>query len=326
MRMDFRSLSRSVFEQEIDQLAKVSAAIGPEMNAVVDMIYRSKGKVVVTGIGKTGLIGRKIAASLASTGTLAVFMNATDAVHGDLGMVCRGDVVLAISNSGSTIEITNLLPPLRKIGASIVALTGHPDSPLGREADLILNIGVEAEACPLGLAPTSSTTATLVMGDALTICLMHRRGFDIDHYALFHPGGALGRRLLTRVRDLMSTDIPTVKEDDIFRDVIYTVSDRRKGMTMVVNAEGVMTGIITDGDIRRAVQRFEDIVNKRAVDFMTHGFKKIAANAQIEDALRLMTTNKITSLAVTEPSDSSTIIGLITIHDIIDCHKDGILP
>lgn len=326
MRMDFRALSRSVFEQEIDQLAKVSAAIGPEMNAVVDMISRSKGKVVVTGIGKTGLIGRKIAASLASTGTLAVFMNATDAVHGDLGMVCRGDVVLAISNSGSTIEITNILPPLRKIGASIVALTGHPDSPLGREADLILNIGVEAEACPLGLAPTSSTTATLVMGDALTICLMHHRGFDTEHYALYHPGGALGRRLLTRVKDLMSPDIPLVKESDIFRDVIYTVSDRRKGMTMVVNAEGIMTGIITDGDIRRAVQRYEDIVSKRAVEFMTQGFKKIAANAQIEDALRIMTTNKITSLAVTEPSDDSVIIGLITIHDIIDCNKGGMIP
>lgn len=324
--MDFRVVSRSVFEQEINQLAKVSATIGPEINAVVDMIFRSKGKVVVTGIGKTGLIGRKIAASLASTGTQAVFMNATDAVHGDLGMVCRGDVVLAISNSGSTIEITNILPPLRKIGASIVALTGHPDSPLGREADLILNIGVEAEACPLGMAPTTSTTATLVMGDALTICLMHRRGFDIDQYALYHPGGALGRRLLTRVKDLMSPDIPTVKESDIFRDVIYTVSDRRKGMTMVVNADGIMTGIITDGDIRRAVQRFEDIVNKRAIDFMTQGFKKIPANAQIEEALRLMTTNKITSLAVTEPSDPSAIIGLITIHDIIDCNKDGILP
>lgn len=317
--MDYRVVSRSVFDQEINQLQKVSAHIGPEINAVVDLIYRSKGKVVVTGIGKTGLIGRKIAASLASTGTLAVFMNATDAVHGDLGMVSRGDVVIAISNSGSTIEITNILPPLRKIGASIVAMTGHPDSPLGREADLILNIGVDAEACPLGLAPTSSTTATLVMGDALTICLMLRRGFDTEHYALYHPGGALGRRLLTRVRDLMSLDIPTVKESDLFKDVIYTVSDRRKGMTMVVNEAGVMTGIITDGDIRRAIQRFDDIVGKRAVEFMTHGFKKVRANAQIEDALRMMTTNKITSLAVTEPSDENNIVGLITIHDIIDC-------
>lgn len=315
--MDFISISQSVFNQEIEELSYVSAGIGSEMEKVVDLMYTCPGKVVVTGIGKTGLIGRKIATSLASTGTKALFMNATDAMHGDLGMVSPGDVVLAISNSGSTIEITNILAPLRKIGASIVALTGHPNSPLGKEADYILNIGVRKEACPLGLAPTTSTTATLVMGDALTICLMKRRGFTEDEYALYHPGGALGRRLLTHVKDIMTTDIPIVKESDFFKDIIYTISDSRRGMTMVVNDEGVMTGIITDGDIRRAVQHFEDIVSKRASDFMTHGFKKIASNTQIEEALRLMTNNKITSLAVTETDDPSRIIGLITIHDII---------
>jgi arabinose-5-phosphate isomerase len=229
--------------------------------------------------------------------------------------------VLAISNSGSTYEITNILPPLRKIGASIVAMTGHLDSPLAREADFVLNIGVAAEACPLGLAPTTSTTATLVMGDALSICLMKRRDFKADDYAVFHPGGALGRRLLTRVEDLMSPEIPVVKETDLFKDVIYVVSDRRKGMTMVVNQEGIMTGIITDGDIRRAVQRYDDIVAKQAVDFMTHGFKKISQKAQIDEALKMMTTNKITSIAVTEPGNANTIVGLITIHDIIDFGK-----
>jgi len=233
--MNFITLSQSVFNQEIEELAYVSAGIGPEIEKVVDMIYTCPGKVVVTGIGKTGLIGRKIAGSLASTGTKAVFMNAPDAMHGDLGMVSAGDVVLAISNSGSTIEISNILTPLRKIGASIVALTGHPYSPLGKEADVVLNIGVRKEACPLGLVPTTSTTATLVMGDALTICLMKRRGFTEDEYAMFHPGGALGRRLLTHVEDIMTTDIPIVKESDFFKDIIYTISDSRKGMTMVVN-------------------------------------------------------------------------------------------
>lgn len=315
--MDFISISQSVFNQEIDELAHVSAGIGQEMDKVVELIYNCPGNVVVTGIGKTGLIGRKIATSLASTGTKAFFMNATDAMHGDLGMVSKGDVVLAISNSGSTIEITNILGPLRKIGASIVALTGHPNSPLGKEADYILNIGVRKEACPLGLAPTTSTTATLVMGDALTICLMKRRGFTEDEYAMYHPGGALGRRLLTHVGDIMSMDIPTVKESDLFMDVIYTVSDCRKGMTMVVNDAGVITGIITDGDIRRAVLRYGNIVNKRAIDFMTHGFKKVSTNTQIEEALRMMTNNKITSLAVTQTDDPSRIIGIITIHDII---------
>lgn len=319
--MDFVEISRSVFEQEIAALAKVSAQIGNEMSALVELIYKSPGKVVVTGIGKTGLIGRKIAATLASTGTPAVFMNATEAVHGDLGMLSPEDIVLAISNSGSSLEIINLLPSIRKIGARIVAMTGRPDSVLGKEADLSLNIAVDSEACPLGLAPTTSTTACLVMGDALCICLMQRRGFSSEQYALYHPGGALGRRLLTRVEDLMSREIPSVMETDLFKDVIYTISDRRKGMTMVVNKEGQMTGIITDGDIRRAVQRYDDIINKTALDFMTRGFKKISAQAQIEDALRMMTQNKITSLAVTENEQSESIVGLITIHDIIYCEK-----
>ncbi|MDD4920881.1 MAG: KpsF/GutQ family sugar-phosphate isomerase [Bacteroidales bacterium] len=319
--MDFIQKSREVFDQEICELQKVSTNIGNEINDVVELIYNCKGKVVVTGIGKTGLIGRKIAASLASTGTLSVFMNSTDALHGDLGMVRKDDIVMAISNSGSSQEIMNILSPLRKIGATIVAMTGDLESPLAKEADLILNIGVSREACPLDLAPTTSTTATLVMGDALTICLMERRNFKMEEYAVFHPGGALGRRLLTRVEDLMSKEIPIVRESDSFKDVIYVISDRRKGMTMVVNSEDKMTGIVTDGDIRRAIQNYDDVVSKRAIDFMTHGFKKIARNAQINDALEMMTASKITSIAVCEPKDSSVIVGLITIHDIIDFNK-----
>lgn len=317
--MNYIEISRSVFNQEITELEKVSARIGKEMSEVVELIYECPGKIVVTGIGKTGLIGKKIAASLASTGTPAIFMNATDAIHGDLGMVHRDDIVIAISNSGSTLEITNILSPIRRIGATIIAMTGNADSPLGRDADLILDVAVAAEACPLGVAPTTSTTATLVMGDALTICLMKRRGFKIEDYAIYHPGGALGRRLLTQVEDLMSRDIPMVKESDGFKDVIFVVSDRRKGMAMVVNSEGVITGIITDGDIRRAIQRYDDILSRRAVDVMTKGFKKISALAQINDALELMTANKITSIAVHNPKDVSDIIGLITIHDIINC-------
>jgi len=319
--MDFIQKSRDVFDQEICELQKVSSNIGHEMNEVVELIFNGTGKVVVTGIGKTGLIGKKIAASLASTGTLAIFMNSTDALHGDLGMVRKDDIVIAISNSGSSSEIMNILSPLRKIGATIVAMTGDLKSPLAKEADYILNIGVSEEACPLGLAPTTSTTATLVMGDALTICLMERRGFKTENYAMFHPGGALGRRLLTRVEDLMSREIPIVRETDSFKDVIYVISDRRKGMTMVINDENKMTGIITDGDIRRAIQKYDDVVSKRAIDFMTQGFKKIARNAQINDALEMMTASKITSIAVCEPKDRSEIVGLITIHDIIDFGK-----
>jgi arabinose-5-phosphate isomerase len=235
-------------------------------------------------------------------------------------MLSAGDIVMP-SLQRSSLEITNILPSLRKIGTHLVAMTGRPDSVLGKEAELVLNTAVDTEACPLGLAPTCYTTACLVMGDALCISLMQRRGFSSEQYALFHPGGALGRRLLTRVEDLMSKDVPTVMETDLFKDVIYTVSDRRNGMTMVVNKQVKMTGIITDGDIRRAVQGYDDIINKTALDFMTRGFKKINARAQIEDALRMMTQNKITSLAVTENEQSESIVGLITIHDIIDCEK-----
>ena len=319
--MNYIQRSQEVFDQEICELKKVSKRIGNEFNEIVDLIYNCKGKVIVTGIGKTGLIGKKIAASLSSTGTLSIFMNSTDALHGDLGMARKDDIVIAISNSGSSTEILNILPPLRKIGTSIIAITGNLESRLAKEADYVLDVSVEKEACPLNLAPTSSTTATLVMGDALSICLMEKRGFKTEDYAIFHPGGALGRRLLTHVEDLMSKEIPIVKETDNFKDVIYVISDRRKGMTMVENSEGQMTGIITDGDIRRAIQNYDDVISKQAIDFMTHGFKKIRENAQINDALEMMTANKITTLAVTKTKESSKIIGLITVHDIIDFDK-----
>lgn len=319
--MDFIETGRAVFNQEIAELQKVSANIGEELNIITELIYNCPGKVIVTGVGKAGIIGRKIAASLSSTGTQSIFMSATEALHGDLGIVNEGDIVIAISNSGSTLEVINILPPLRDLKATIVAMTGNPLSQLGRESDYILNTHVEGEACPLGVAPTTSTTAMLVMGDALTICLMKKRGFKLEDYATFHPGGALGRRLLVRVKNLMSYEVPIVYESESFKNVIYTVSDRRKGMTLVMNDENRFTGIITDGDIRRAIQKYDDILSRKASEFMTTGFKKISKEAIINDALLMMTNNKITSLAVFNPEDPNKIIGLITIHDIIDCNR-----
>lgn len=319
--MDFIETGRAVFNQEITELQKVSANIGEELNIITELIYNCPGKVIVTGVGKAGIIGRKIAASLSSTGTQSIFMSATEALHGDLGIVNEGDIVIAISNSGSTLEVLNILPPLRDLKATIVAMTGNPLSQLGRESDYILNTHVEGEACPLGVAPTTSTTAMLVMGDALTICLMKKRGFKLEDYATFHPGGALGRRLLVRVKNLMSYEVPIVYESESFKNVIYTVSDRRKGMTLVMNDENRFTGIITDGDIRRAIQKYDDILSRKASEFMTTGFKKISTEAIINDALLMMTNNKITSLAVFNPEDPNKIIGLITIHDIIDCNR-----
>jgi len=316
--MDFVKRSKEIFEQEISELQKLAEKIGPEINRAVELIYNCKGKLVILGIGKTGIIGHKIASSLASTGTQTIFINAAEAMHGDLGMIDRNDIALLISNSGSSPEIVNLITPLKKIGCTIIAMTGNPKSPLAREASLVINTGIEREACPLGLAPTTSTTATLVMGDALTICLMERRNFKAENYALYHPGGALGRQLLARVKDQMNHDIPKVYTHTLFKDVIYEVSNKRLGMTMVYDDNEKAIGIITDGDIRRAIQRFDDLKNLTAQEFMTHGFKKIAQNEMLSEALEIMDENNITNLAVMENDSSSTVVGILSIHDIID--------
>jgi arabinose-5-phosphate isomerase len=267
------------------------------------------------GVGKTGIIGHKIASSLASTGTPSNFVNAAEAMHGDLGMISPNDIALLISNSGSSMEIINVVGPLKKIGCRIIAMTGNPQSPLAHEAEIILNVGVEKEACPLGLAPTTSTTATLVMGDALTICLMERRNFKAENYALYHPGGALGRQLLTRVKDEMTTEVPKVNEDSIFKDIISEMSKKRLGMTLVYNSKGEATGIITDGDLRRAIQNFDDLKSLKASDIMTKGFKRIDKNEMLTEALEMMDISNITTLAV---MDGENVCGILSIHHIID--------
>ena len=314
--MDFKERSKEIFKLEIAELEKLAEKIGPEMNEVVEMIYSSKGKLVIMGVGKTGIIGHKISSSLASTGTPSIFVNAAEAMHGDLGMVSKNDIVLLISNSGSSSEIVNVVAPLKKIGCSLIAMTGNLKSALANEVSLVLNVNVSKEACPLGLAPTTSTTATLVMGDALTICLMERRGFKAENYALYHPGGALGRRLISRVKDEMFTDIPKVYEMTLFKDIIYEVSNKRLGMTMVFDKKEQATGIITDGDIRRAIQRFDEIKPLTAIDFMTCGFKKIAQDELLTEALEMMDVNKITTLTVVDNTD--TVVGILSIHNIID--------
>ena len=314
--MDFIKRSKEIFNLEIAELQKLAEKIGPEMNEVVELIYSTKGKLVIMGIGKTGIIGHKIASSMASTGTPTVFVNASEAMHGDLGMVSKNDIVLLISNSGSSTEIINIIAPLKKIGCTLIAMTGNPKSTLAKEVSIVLNIAISREACPLGLAPTTSTTATLVMGDALTICLMERRGFKAENYALYHPGGALGRRLISKVKDEMFTDIPKVYENTLFKDIIYEVSNKRLGMTMVYDKDEHAIGIITDGDIRRAIQRFDEIKQLKAVDFMTPGFKRIAQDELLTEALEMMDLNKITTLTVTDIDEQ--VVGILSIHNIID--------
>lgn len=306
-----------VFRSEQDEIDFVASHLDDTFRKVVELILHSNGKVVISGIGKTGLIGRKIAASLASTGTQAIFLNAAEAQHGDLGMVSKGDIVILISNSGESEEIVRLPAPLKRLNCTLVAMTGMPKSTLAQQCDYVLNVGVRKEACKIGLAPTTSTTATLVMGDALTVCLMEARNFRPENFALYHPGGALGRRMLTHVSELMGTVVPQVDESTSFRDVLVEVSSKKLGMTLVKDAQGHYSGIITDGDIRRVVEREANFQQLTAADFMTHGFKRICASKMVNDALELMDRHKITTLAVTNTdSPDATIVGILHIHDI----------
>lgn len=311
--------AKQIFEEEIRELEKLKNSIDNHFNQVVEVLYHCQGKVVMMGIGKTGIIAHKMAASFASTGTPSIFVNAAEAVHGDLGMINANDVAILVSNSGSTNEILNIIDPLHRLGCTIIAMTGNMDSPLAQRADYALSIHVDTEACPLGIAPTTSTTATLLMGDALMVCLMEMRQFKAEDFALYHPGGALGRKLLGRVHRVMTTDVPRVTADASFRDVVCEMSDKHLGMTMVYDQlpEGKCLGIITDGDIRRAIQKYND-VHITAADIMTPSYKHIAKDALLTDALAIMDTYNITTLAVTETETTTDIIGIISIHHIID--------
>ncbi len=315
----YATRAKEIFDEEIRELEKLKNSIDTTFDKVVEVLYHCQGKVVMMGIGKTGIIAHKMAASFASTGTPSIFVNAAEAVHGDLGMINANDVAILVSNSGETNEILNIIDPLHRLGCTIVAMTGNMDSPLALRADYALSIHVDTEACPLGLAPTTSTTATLLMGDALLVCLMEMRQFKADDFALYHPGGALGRKLLGRVHNMMSTNVPRVVANASFREVVCEMTDKHLGMTMVYDqqTEGVCLGIITDGDIRRAIQKYND-VHITAEEIMTPSYKHIAKDALLTDALAVMDAYNITTLAVTETEGTSEIIGIISIHHIID--------
>ncbi len=312
--ISYADRARTIFAEEIAELQSLMSRINSSFDAVVDAVLSCKGKLVLMGIGKTGIIAHKIASSLASTGSPAVFINAAEAVHGDLGMVASEDIVILVSNSGATNEILNVIAPLRNIGCRLIALTGNPESALAHDCDLVLSTHVDHEACPLGLAPTTSTTATLLMGDALMICLMEQRRFKAENFAIYHPGGALGRQLLHKVSNRMTTDIPMVTAQADFRTIIREMSDKHLGMTLVYNGDKPV-GIITDGDIRRAIQHYDNLSSIVSADIMTSDFKKISKDALLTEALAEMDKYNITTLAVTE---NNQVVGIISIHHIID--------
>jgi len=314
--MTYSIRAKAIFDEEIQEFERLKQTLDERFDRVVEMIYHCSGKLVVMGIGKTGIIGHKMASSMASTGTPAIFVNAAEAVHGDLGMISKDDIVMLVSNSGATNEILNVIDPLRKIGCRLIAMTGDVDSPLAKGCDVVLPVHVDKEACPLGLAPTTSTTAALLMGDALMICLMEKRKFRAENFAVYHPGGALGRKLLGRVKNCMTTSVPRVQMDTLFRELVCEMSDKHLGITMVYDGTTCM-GIITDGDLRRAIQKYNDL-HITARDIMTPSYKKISQDALLTDALAIMDRYNITTLAVTETAQSEDIIGIISIHHIID--------
>lgn len=303
------------FNAEADAIRNLSNLLTDDFDQAVEAILVCTGKVVVTGMGKSGIIGKKIAATLASTGTPAFFLHPGEAYHGDLGMISKNDVVLAIANSGQTDEVLKLIPFMQNNGNTIIAITGNPQSTLAKNAHFHLNINVGREACPLNLAPTSSTTAMLVMGDALAIALMKMRNFKAEDYAVFHPGGSLGRRLLTRVRDVMRKDgVPCVQKTMTLGEVIIAISDARLGIAAVVE-NGKLIGVITDGDVRRAMAKYkENFFRIEAQEIMSRNPKTISPDVRITAAEEMMRVNKIHSIIVVD--DAGAVAGVVEFFNV----------
>ncbi len=310
-------LARQVLDIEADALRTVSSRLDSGFAEAVNLILACTGRVVVSGMGKSGHIGGKIAATLASTGTPAFFMHPGEASHGDLGMITHSDVVLALSNSGESNEIVSIVPLIKRRGAKLIAMTGNPNSTMAREADAHLNAGVDKEACPLNLAPTASTTAALALGDALAVALLDARGFSADDFARTHPGGSLGRRLLIHVRDIMhgGDALPQVNRDATLKAALFEMTQKGLGMTAVVDAAGKVVGLFTDGDLRRTLEQPLDLQQAKIADVMTKNPKTIRADELAVAAVEKMETLKINGLLVVD--DTNTLVGALNMHDLL---------
>ena len=310
-------MGREALRIEARAVASLVDRLGNDFDKACRMLLACPGRVVVSGMGKSGHVSRKIAATLASTGTPAFFLHPAEASHGDLGMLTKGDVVLAISYSGETTELLTILPLIKRMDAPLIAMTGSPQSTLAREAVIHLDVSVPAEACPLNLAPTASTTAALAMGDALAVALLGQRGFTETDFALSHPGGVLGKRLLLRVRDVMRTgdDLPMVGPDTPLTKGLLEMSRKRLGMTAVVDAEQHVVGIFTDGDLRRALDRDIDIHKSRMTDVMTKGCRSIGPDELAAEAVLLMERHAVNGLLVLDGGD--VLVGALNIHDLL---------
>jgi arabinose-5-phosphate isomerase len=312
---DAIALARKVLQTEAAAISALVDRIDHRFERVLDLLHGCPGRVIVTGMGKSGIIAHKLAATLSSTGTAAIFLHAAEAVHGDLGVVQATDVVIAVSYSGETEELLRLLESIRRIGAQLVALTGHPHSTLGQAADITLDCAVTEEACPMNLAPTASTTATLAMGDALAMALLRRKGFRAEHFASLHPGGRIGKRLMRVATAMHAGDaLPRVNRQTQMPDVIHEMTSKRLGMTCVLDADGRLEGVVTDGDLRRQMQRGGNLLDLRAEDVMTLRPVTIDGDMLAVEALRMMEERKITSLVVV--ASSGIVEGVVHLHDL----------
>jgi arabinose-5-phosphate isomerase len=311
-----REIARKVLEIESRAILELLPRIDGAFDRAVELLLACAGRVVVTGMGKSGLIGQKVSATLASTGTPSLFLHPAEAIHGDLGRIVKGDAVLAISHSGDTAEILALVPQVKRLGSPLLAMTGQPRSPLASAADVHLDVSIREEACPLGLAPTASTTAALAMGDALAMALVERRGFTVDDFAVLHPGGRLGKKLL-RVEDVMHTGdaVPRVRTDATLKDVLFEMTRKRLGLTTVVDADGRLAGMISDGDLRRQMERHgPSVFDRTAGESMTRDPVVIGRRELATAALDVMEARKITSLLIVDAAGA--VDGVLHLHDL----------
>ena len=315
--------AKEIFRKEANAILALIDRINEDFIRAVTILQSCTGKVIVTGIGKSGIISQKIASTLSCSGTPAFFLHPAEGIHGDIGMVSKEDVVIAVSNSGETDELLKILPVIKRLGIKLIVLTGNPDSVLSKSGDVVLDISVPEEACPLGLIPTASTTAAMAMGDALALALLERRGFKEEDFALLHPGGALGRKLL-QVDDLMHVKdaLPLVAGDDPMKAVLIEMTSKRLGLAGVVNEQGELTGIITDGDLRRGLERDGSLLTRTAQEVMTANPKTIEKSALAQQALQKMEQYAITALFVVPATGRKKPEGVIHLHDIL---KAGIV-
>jgi len=311
--------ARRVLKVEASAILDLAERIDHDFSEAVNILYHCRGKVVLMGMGKSGLVARKIASTFSSTGTPSFFLHPAEGLNGDFGMLAKEDVVIAISNSGETRELLEVLPLIKRYGNRLITLTGNPKSTLAKTGDVCLDIHVKEEACPLGLAPTASTTATLAMGDALAVTVMEKRGFREEDFALLHPGGALGRKLLLKVEDLMHAGeaLPMVSEKAPMKEAIFEITSKRLGVTGVCNDQGRLTGVITDGDLRRALEKFDNLFQRKVTEVMTRNPKCVEREALAAQAVQMMEEHSITSLIVLNRVGDLTPVGIIHLHDAL---------